>query len=30
VTLAGHVPFSTVVMVEGRPRVRVKPVLKPR
>ncbi len=30
VTLAGHMPFSTVVMVQGRPRVRVKPILKPR
>lgn len=30
VSLAGYVPFSTVVMVQGRPRVRVKPVLKPR
>ena len=30
VTLAGHAPFSTVVMVGGKPRVRVKPVLKPR
>jgi serine/threonine protein kinase len=30
VTLPGHVPFTTVVMVQGRPRVRVKPVLKPR
>ncbi len=30
VVLAGHVPFSTVVNVQGRPRVRVKPVLKAR
>lgn len=30
VTLAGHMPFSTVVMLQGRPRVRVKPALKPR
>jgi hypothetical protein len=30
VTLPGHMPFSTVVMLQGRPRVRVKPALKPR
>lgn len=30
VTQAGHMPFSTVVMVQGRPRVRVKPALKAR
>ena len=30
VTFAGHMPFSTVVMLQGRPRVRVKPALKPR
>ncbi len=30
VTFAGHMPFSTVVMLHGRPRVRVKPALKPR
>ncbi len=30
VSLAGYLPFTTVVMVQGRPRVRVRPVLKPR
>ena len=30
VTMQGHAPFSTVVSVRGRPRVRVTPVLKTR
>ena len=30
VTMQGHAPFSTVVSVQGRPRVRVTPVLKSR
>jgi len=30
VTMPGCAPFSTVVAVQGRPRVRVTPVLKPR
>jgi hypothetical protein len=30
VTRPGYVPFTTVVMVQGRSRVRVKPTLKPR
>ena len=30
VTMQGHAPFSTVVSVQGRPRVRVTPVLKTR
>ncbi len=30
VTLPGHMPFSTVVNVQGRPRVRVRAQLKPR
>ena len=30
VTMPGCAPFSTVVAVQGRPRVRVTAVLKPR